>query len=135
MRSKRAGATTRNPSLAYPSATEPTCGLTPKTSWTTTSPAAGSPSGRAIYALNSCPSAACKVTYSLISTPCCFQYPLHGCSGAGFQFGQALGKQRLQLDQRGREAFNAFLQLVGGHAVGGVHPVERRLVHDDLFDG
>jgi hypothetical protein len=49
--------------------------------------------------------------------------------GFGLKFGKALGQQVFELDQRGGEAFNAFLELVGGHAVGGVHGVKRCLVH------
>ncbi len=60
---------------------------------------------------------------------------LHSCGGARFQRGQSRGQQRLQLYQRGREALDAFLQLVSCHAVRRVHAVKGGLVHNDLFDG
>src|SRR5580698_261812 len=66
MRSNSAGATARNPSLAYPSATDRMCAFTPKISCTTTSPPIGSPSGRATYALSSCPSEVVSISCSLI---------------------------------------------------------------------
>src|ERR1700679_2442038 len=45
------------------------------------------------------------------------------------EFCQTVGQQGLELDERRGEAFNAFLELVGSHAVGGVHGVKRYLVN------
>src|ERR1700691_3429136 len=79
MRSNNAGATARNPSLAYPSATERICALPPNISCTTTRPPIGSPAGRTTYAFNSCPSEAFNVTLLPILSPHLpSQYPHFG---------------------------------------------------------
>jgi hypothetical protein len=50
-----------------------------------------------------------------------------------FELRQPFGQKRFQLDQRGGEAFDAFLQFVVGHVIGSVHAIECRLIHVDSF--
>ncbi len=59
---------------------------------------------------------------------------LNRCGRARFQFGQPLGEQGFQLDERGRESLNAFLEFVGGHAVVSMHAVEGSFVDFDFVD-
>ena len=51
-----------------------------------------------------------------------------------FELREAVGEELFEIFERLREAFDAFLQLVVRHAVGGVHLVEGGLVHGDLVD-
>ena len=49
-------------------------------------------------------------------------------------FADAFFEALLEIFESFGEAFDAFFELVAGHAVGGVHLVEGGLVHGDLFD-
>src|SRR4051794_13106154 len=59
---------------------------------------------------------------------------LDGRGSARFQFSQALGEQGFELDQGGREALDAFAQLVVGHAVFSVRSLEGGLIHGYPID-
>ena len=57
-----------------------------------------------------------------------FYVPCDLCPDRLADFAQPLGKQLFKIFKRLREAFDAFLQLVVGHAVFGVHLFKGGLV-------